>query len=155
MSDGPKIPDAEILQRRLQPDRKHCVFADGKWRASTQAFGDRGGKPSVDQASLCPTGLAWTQDGDPRNGVAVVLTGSVRLIKITAEAEGKRRVEHAVDVHSRPIKDVPNLPDNEAHAQIEPQPEWATGNAFRKLLERLSRLAEVKIRPACVRDRDA
>jgi hypothetical protein len=146
-----RVPDEERLHRRLLPDRRHCVFADGKFRASASAFDDRGGQVSVNLASMCGEGPTWTQGGDLRNGVAVLVTGSVREIKTVGEPPKKAKVEHSVDVFPRPIKDHETLPDNPAHAQIEPAPVWSTPGAFRRLKEALSQRAEILVPPACVR----
>jgi hypothetical protein len=149
-----EIASTENLYRRIPFGRNWCCFANGKWRASSQAFGDRDRRTSVDRASiraiLRPAGLAWTQE-TADNGVAELITGDVRSIKIIAEPPKSAKVEHAVEVYPRPIEGQPGERDNPAHAQIEPQPDWATTSAFRRLQERLALMAEMRILPRCVR----
>ncbi len=97
--------------------------------------------------------MTWTQE-EPSNGISSLKTEEVRSIKITSKPEKGDKVEHAMDVYPRPIKADPEakVRENPAHAQIEPTPDWATKNAFRKLQEALAQRADVKILPRCKRE---
>ena len=65
------------------------------------------------------------------------------------DSKGKEKFKYKIDVVPRP------LPDNEAHAQIEPSPEYETKSVFRRLRERLAIIAseqEWEIPPVDLRD---
>jgi hypothetical protein len=156
------VSNDDILYRRVLASDNH-VSVDGPDRTpriSSQAFNDRERKPSVDLARLCgPTGAAWTQEGE-ENGVLRLITGEVRAEPVVGEMKAAAppagaaksvKVEHQIDVHECPVKDVEGHRDNPAHAEIRPSPEWCSKNVFRRLLERLARIAKVEIFPGPVR----
>jgi hypothetical protein len=134
------VVDSELLYR--------CVFyttSDGtktykvegdKAYISSQAFRDSGQAPSVDRANLCDHRPVYTQR-NPKNGVVSLICSEVRLIDciIQNNPRGCREFIYKIDVLARP------LPDNLAHAQIEPAPSYRSKNIFRKLQERLAFLA--------------
>lgn len=121
-----------------------CVFCDnkqlysfkeGKLVVSSQAFADRGQKPSVDRALLCRNHPSYTQKTF-QDGVVSLVCNEVRKIDLAQkDSKGKEKFKYAIDVIARPLS------DNVAHAQIEPSPEYQTRSVFRKLRERLAILA--------------
>jgi hypothetical protein len=134
------VADNELLYR--------CVFyqtSDGtktyklegdKIYVSTSAFRDASSAPSVDRAILCEYDPTYTQK-NPKDGVVSLICQEVRLIDSVVQKDSKGREEFAykIDVLPRPI------PENKAHAQIEPTPAYRSKSVFRKLLERLAFLA--------------
>jgi len=108
---------------------------------SSQAFSDRGLKPSVDRAALNNNDLSKTQV-NPRDGVVSLLTSKIRKIDdVKKQAQdGKEITVYKIDVVHRPTE------TNFAHAQIEPSPEYETKNIFRKLTHSLAFLATQRIR---------
>lgn len=152
-----RVEDGETLFRRALADAGHVTRDQTQQlRVSSNAFADVGGKPSVDLASLCgEAGTEWTQDGHD-NGVLSLETREVRAQKISGQvppAEGgppnapKQTIEHVIDVYHCPVKDSPPLRDNPAHAEIRPAPDWCNGSVFKKLREKLARMARVIVLP--------
>ena len=130
------IGDEEILYRCIFYGKNLYSFKEGKLVISSQAFADRGQKPSVDRASLCNQEPSSTQK-TVQDGVISLTCIEVRMIDLAQkDSKGKEKFKYKIDVKSRP------LPDNIAHAQIEPTPEYQTKSVFRKLRERLARIAE-------------
>lgn len=133
-----QVPDEEILYRRVFPSRGHCSVVGGELKISSQAFTDRECEPSVDLASLCEGGAAWTQQGDKAAGVLRLVVRDVRAVRITHD-----KVEPSLDVDPRP------LADNVAHAVVVPEPSPKNPKAlFRKTIERLAILAAPELLPA-------
>lgn len=139
MSDA--VTDDEFLYR--------CVFYGGGYqidgkiaRVSSQAFTDRNQCPSVDRAKLCGCDPTWTQK-DVKNGVVSLIAIDVRMIDTVVQRSDKGEIirTYKIDVCPAPIVDKPNLPDNPAHAEIRPTPEYQSKSVFKKLLERLAFLA--------------
>jgi hypothetical protein len=134
------VADNESLYR--------CVFhqtSDGtqtykiendKAYISTAAFRDSSSAPSVDRACLCNHDPTYTQKS-PQDGIISLISREVRLINsiIQKDSKGREEFTYKIDVLPRP------LPDNVAHAQIEPTPAYRSKSVFRKLLERLAFLA--------------
>lgn len=153
-----RVPDEEMLYRRIRDEDNHVAFADGRYIVSGQAFSDRERKPSVDIATLCIPlgGPTWTQAGED-NGVARLKAEAVRALVIVGvhvippprPPNTKKEVDvaHAIDVHPCPVAGDPALRDNPAHAEIRPSPDWCSKNVFRRLLEALERIASVEILP--------
>ena len=131
------VGDEEVLYR--------CVFYDKNWyqiqgntaTISSQAFTDRGMCPSVDRADLCDNNASYSQK-DEKDAVVSLITKDVRLIDSVIQNNPKGELEftYKIDVLPRPCE------DNQAHAQIEPSPEYRNNKPFRKLLERLAYLAK-------------
>ena len=133
-----RVSDHERLFRRVPARRRSYVFQGGVVQFSTEAFNDRGMRPSVDRANLCGNDPKHTQK-EETDGVFPLLTGEVRAIN-DLTYQGEQAVEYyLVDVHPDPI-----LPQNHAHAVITTSPEFQTKSAFRRLKERLARLASGK-----------
>ena len=138
-----RVPDIEVLYRRVPGSREYFASAPGECRLSSSAFNDRFQKPSVDLASkrAAPHETKLVES----DGVVSLLTADVRSIA-TVRNEGAAPEEPAVyyiDVVARPI-----LPGNEegqlpnhAHAQIEALPDLKTSSRFKKLNEALAQLA--------------
>ena len=156
-----QVSDDELLFRRVLADGNHVtVDSAQKVRISSNAFGDPGGMPSVDLASLCgAAGATWTQEGE-ENGVLSLETKLVRVVRViglTPAPPGsppnspKVPVEHVIDVHHDPVANRPPLRDNPAHAEIRPAPNWCNGSVFKKLKERLALLADIVIMPLPLR----
>jgi hypothetical protein len=134
------VADNELLYR--------CVFyktSDGtktykvegdKAYVSIYAFRDAASAPSVDRALLCRQNPTYTQK-NTEDGVVVLICQDVRLIDsvVQKDSKGKEEFTYKIDVLPR------RLPDNDAHAQIEPTPTYRSKSVFRKLLERLAFLA--------------
>ena len=108
---------------------------------SSQAFSDRGLKPSVDRAILNKNDPSKTQV-NLRDGVVSLLTSKIRKIDEVKKLaqDGKELTVYKIDVVHRPTE------TNFAHAQIEPSPEYETKNIFRKLTHSLAFLATQRIR---------
>ncbi|MUG97109.1 hypothetical protein F7734_34175 [Scytonema sp. UIC 10036] len=135
------VTDDELLYR--------CVFHGGNYyqmeehgvRLSSQAFADRGQAPSVDRAKLCNHNPQWTQK-NTNDAVVSLVAGDIRMIDdiVQKDAKGKEIIyAYKIDVHPRP------LGDNPAHAQIEPSPAYQNRNVFRKVSEKLARLATERV----------
>ncbi|OGQ91855.1 MAG: hypothetical protein A2289_11710 [Deltaproteobacteria bacterium RIFOXYA12_FULL_58_15] len=139
-----EILGAEPLYRRVLCGVGHFQpLEDGTVKISSQAFSDRGMKPSVDRSSLCPHGPSYSQ-ADLSDGVVSVLASGVRGIAARSVKDGVT-ISYAIDVFPDP------LPGNPAHAEIRPSPEYATKSAFRKVLEALALLAAWEIYPEEIR----
>lgn len=135
------VGDEEILFRNISIAHHQCKRnADGTWHLSSQAFSDRSSKPSVDRALLCDANPLHTQKSE-NDGVVSVVAYDVRATAsvIQNDAKGNLVQSHAIDVTPDPLH-----PHNPAHALITSAPEYANKSVFRKLLERLQFLAELR-----------
>ncbi|NJL38902.1 MAG: hypothetical protein HC840_11310 [Leptolyngbyaceae cyanobacterium RM2_2_4] len=134
------VADNELLYRcifyRTTDGAKLYQIEDNKAVVSSQAFRDSSSAPSVDRALLCGHNPIHTQK-NPEDGVVSLICQEVRLIDsvVQKSLKGKEEFTYKIDVLPRP------LPDNYAHAQIEPTPTYQSKSVFRKLLERLAFLA--------------
>lgn len=124
------VQDNEELYRSIKEGQ--YSFENGKLRPNSQAFSDRYKKPSVDRANLLGNDPQLSKLSET-DGVVSIVALQVRETNIN---------NYQLDVISCPIKNHATLPDNEAHSQIEPTTEYTSENHFRKIRERLSRLAE-------------
>ncbi|GAA6620648.1 hypothetical protein [Scytonema sp. NUACC26] len=135
------VADDELLYRCVfhGADRYYYLEESGV-RLSSQAFADRGQAPSVDRAKLCNYDPQWTQK-NPNDAVVSLVAGDIRVIDdiVQKDAKGKELWTYKIDVCPRP------LADNPAHAQIEPSPAYQNRNTFRKVSEKLARLATERI----------
>jgi hypothetical protein len=61
------------------------------------------------------------------------------------DAKGKLIAQYKIDVIADPISGQVDQPDNLAHAEIRPMPEYQSKSVFRKLQERLAILATQRI----------
>lgn len=121
------------------------VIVSAGWRLSSTAFNDAGQKPSVDRAAVRP----MPKDARLTDacGVAELLTKEVRAINnvpVNPDASQDKQWMYSVDVYARPIEEgnPAGDPENLAHAQIETAPDFKSRNHFKKLKDRLARLAE-------------
>ncbi|WP_375476524.1 hypothetical protein [uncultured Nostoc sp.] len=135
------VTDDELLYR--------CIFCglDKYYRIgefglelSSQAFTDRNQAPSVDRAKLCSYDPQSTQK-NPDDGVVSLITGEVRMINVSQnDQKGNPVFDYKIDVCPRPTD------DNPSHAQIEPSPNYTNKTTFRKVAEKLARLATERIK---------
>jgi hypothetical protein len=148
-SELAKVGDNESVYRRvpcyLINGNKLYRFDGSRVVVSSQAFTDRNLCPSVDRAIL--------KNNDPRNsqvsaedGVISLICKQVREIDDLRSAPGTdQEIRYKIDIIWRPID------GNEAHAQVEPDPEYKSKSVFRRLREKLAFLAnqrEWEIYPA-------
>ena len=130
----PPVENDEILFRCVSFGRGQCIRDEaGRGRLSSQAFTDRNFRPSVDRSRLCAGDPRHTQFSDS-DGVVSLLTADVREISFMHDS-----VTYQGEVIADPIG-----PANLAHAVISTAPPISQRNVFRKLLERLGHLAEVR-----------
>jgi hypothetical protein len=137
------VDDEELLYRSIA----YTKLKDYIQQTSTgivinsQAFSDKGQKPSVDRAILNNNDPSKTQL-NLRDGVVSLLTSQIRKIdKVKKQSQdGEDLTVYKIDVVHRPTE------TNFAHAQIEPSPEYETKNVFRKLTHSLAFLATQRIR---------
>ena len=144
------LANDEVIFRRVLPRRNHYSRDGNSLRVSSQAFSDEGMKPSVDRERVVKDlgGPTYTQQS-PENGVLQLLVQDVRSIpKLKVMNERGKPVkperEHAADVLPAPIKGDPVLPDNPAHCEITLMPQLAPESVFRRLQEKLARMATKK-----------
>jgi hypothetical protein len=135
------VLDDETLYRSVRDDRLNFV-CDGQGsltRLSTTAFNDRGKEPSVDRATLRPSGPPSSRRSES-DGVVSLVTLDVRAIRavVTYDNKGKVVQSHDVDVHHAPED------DNYSHALVKTAPHAAADNTFKRLKEALCRLAEAR-----------
>ena len=133
-----EVHDEENLYRRV-PDEPHNFAGEGaEFRVSSQAFADRGRKPSVDRA--------WLKGNQPRNArqnpsdcVVGLVAGEVRT-KIDVSPRD-------VDVVPDPIKDHESEKDNLAHALIVTDKPWDNDSQFKRLKRALAKRCSILIMP--------
>lgn len=134
------VADDELLYRcifyKTSDGTKTYKVENGRVYVSISAFRDASLAPSVDRAVLCEYNPTYTQKSF-EDGVVSLISQDIRLIDSVVQKDPKGREEfiYKIDVLPRP------LPDNGAHAQIEPAPAYRSKSVFRKLLERLAFLA--------------
>ena len=133
------VADVELLYRRV-PDRAENFPIDapsGIRRLSSTAFSDRYFHPSVDRADLCEHKPAHVQS-DPTDGVVSLCVHQIRTIEaVRNDANGREVQRYIADVEPNPLN------GNKAHAEILVNPAISseTKTVFKKIIERLSRLA--------------
>ena len=131
------VRDEEVLYRCIFFDSKNWYRIEEKTASiSSQAFADKEMCPSVDRASLCDNDPCYSQK-DEKDAVVSLITQDVRLLKnvIQNNSKGELEFTYKIDVLPRPCE------NNQAHAQIEPSPEYKNQTPFKKLRERLAYLA--------------
>ena len=117
MLSSPLSP-SEIVYRCVR-----CAYvskdAEGKTRIGDEAFADRDKTPSVDVASLREYEPVHTRR-EASDTIVQLVVGDIRALQsvVKRNDKGVLEFEYAIDVISDPIKDVPDLPDNPAHAKI-------------------------------------
>jgi hypothetical protein len=137
------VTDDELLYRSIPYTKlkDYIQQTNDGIAISSQAFSDRGLKPSVDRAILNENDPSKTQI-NPRDGVVSLLTSKIRKIDEVKKQsqDGEDLIVYKIDVVHRPTE------TNFAHAQIEPSPEYETKNIFKKLTRSLAFLATQRIR---------
>lgn len=130
------VADEEVLYRCVFYGKNLYQIQGNTATISTQAFADRMMRPSVDRAELCESNPCYSQK-DEKDAVVSLITNDVRVIDniIQNNLKGQPEFTYKIDVLPRPLE------DNQAHAQIEPSPDYRNKTPFRKLLERLAYLA--------------
>ena len=130
-----------MLYRRIPARSSGSEFytksSEGKINFSKSAFADRGLKPSVDRACLHGNDPTKTQLSNT-DGVIGLIACNVRAIDDLSGCDHKGNITtlYKIDVIHRPT------PENKAHACIEPSPEYASDKVFKRLQQRLARLAD-------------
>ncbi|WP_283745864.1 hypothetical protein [Sideroxydans sp. CL21] len=142
------VEDEEILYRSISFKRNQCARdANGNLRLSSQSFTDPSLQPSVDRARLFDNDPCRAQKS-PEDGIVSLVTIDVRNIKDFRQTtdKGKPKTDengqelmHAFDVIPDPVT---THPVNPAHALITSSPGYTGKSAFKRLIERLARLAE-------------
>jgi hypothetical protein len=137
------VEDQEVLFRRVK--HEWVAYDQGQLRLSSQAFADKGLKPSVNRAALKPNPAHTQYEGS--DGVAQLVTLEVRQVDTVmqnAQAPGQPQLPYRLDVLPRPILagNEEGEPENLAHAQIESAPDLQTKSRFDKVKDALARLAE-------------
>ncbi len=137
------VTDDELLYRSIPYTKlkDYIQQTNDGIAISSQAFSDRGLKPSVDRAILNENDPSKTQI-NLRDGVVSLLTSKIRKIDEVKKQsqDGENLIVYKIDVVHRPTE------TNFAHAQIEPSPEYETKNIFKKLTRSLAFLATQRIR---------
>lgn len=128
--------DEEVLYRCVFYGRNLYQIQGNTATISSQAFADQAMYPSVDRAGLCDNNPCYSQKNE-KDAVVSLITKDVRLINsvIQNNSKGEPEFTYKIDVLPRPLE------NNQAHAQIEPSPEYRNQTPFRKLRERLAYLA--------------
>ena len=137
------VDDEELLYRSIPYSKlkDYIQQTNDGIAISSQAFSDRGLKPSVDRAILNNNDPSKTQI-NPRDGVVSLLTSKIRKIdEVKKQSQNSENLTvYKIDVVHRPTT------TNFAHAQIEPSPEYETKNIFKKLTHSLAFLATQRIK---------
>lgn len=137
------VADEELLYRSIPYTKfyDYIQMASDGIAISSQAFSDRGLKPSVNRATLSNYDPSKTQINH-KDGVVSLLASKVRKIDEVNKLSqhGEAVVVYKIDVIHRPTD------TNFAHAQIEPSPEYETKNIFKKLTRSLAFLATQRVR---------
>lgn len=137
------IQDEEILYRRVSAGRGLYTFRnDGTVEIHSSAFSDREFRISVDRAKLCGNNPTHCLH-DEKGGVVSLLARDVRNIEDLArnDAQGRSIQQFRVDIEPVPLE------NNSAHAEIYAIPPFGHADrkaAFRRLCQRLARLAEAR-----------
>lgn len=150
------VKDNETLFRRVRYDS--VSYERGVLRLSSQAFADKGLKPSVNLASLSPDPSKTRMD--EYDGVAQLVAIEVRSIDSVIKnpaAPVADQVAYKLDVVARPIYACNETQEDEnlAHAQIESDPLLENRSRFDKVKDALARLAERRPLPIAPSERSA
>ena len=149
LEDDP-VADDEILYRRILDGRDlYTTKDDGTVEFYAQAFGDTEGfRTSVDRAKLCHNDPRYTL-GTYSGGVVSLVALDIRSLEPLPQY-GKGGKDQPpirtfdVNVEPVPIIDVPDEPDNPAHAEIYTIPECPNSKVFKRLREKLALLANAR-----------
>lgn len=137
------VDNEETLFRRIRYE--WVDYDQGSFRLSSQAFADKGLKPSVNRQRLAPNPAATKHDDS--DGVAELVAEEVRKIDSVMQnplAPPEEQKSYQLDVIPRPIPagNPEGEPENLAHAQIESDPLLENRSRFDKVKDALARLAE-------------
>lgn len=133
------VGNEELLYRRIPSATEYYKkSSEGKITFSKSAFADRGLKPSVDRACLHRNDPTKTQLSNTDGGIGLIAK-DVRVNEDSFDNKGNITGSHKIDVIHRP------KPENKAHARIEPSPEYASDKVFKRLQQRLARLADERL----------
>lgn len=137
------VGDKEAIYRSVQCNNKSDVdnykYENGQLHFSSQIFRDRFKKPSVDRATLCNNDPTYTQVSESDGVVELIVQDVRKITNITyltpSGPEKGTLIDYQIDVIERPEE------DNDAHAQIESQPEFKSPRTFKRMQEMLAILA--------------
>lgn len=134
------VSDDEYLYRRVRNDPQLFSITDGVVHFSSSCFNDKGAKVSVDRANL--RNSAEETKFEPTDGIIRLLARDIRDTGPIPNPDGG--AGYLIDVHPRPIEagNPDGLPENQAHAQIEANPDFPNNSRFKKLKEALAILAK-------------
>jgi hypothetical protein len=137
------VADDELLYRRIfstvDGDTAHYqISPEGKISFTKRAFADRCLKPSVDRAILHEYDPTKTQLKQT-DGVIGLIAKDIRVNEDNFDNKGNITGSHKINVIHRPKS------ENQAHARIEPSPEYASDKVFKRLQQRLARLADERL----------
>lgn len=137
MTKNPNDPveNYEILYRSVRDSELIRKESGEIERISSQAFNDANLEPSVDRAIFKENNPLLSQ----KSSSDFVI--SLHAERVRNEIIEKAGVKYALDIHPKPE------PGNRAHAQIVPSPEYRNKEAFRKVKESLSKIAEIIYKP--------
>ncbi len=127
-----KLVDDDIVYRRIT--KKDYSYPSGQLKIHSTAFNDGYQKPSVVIHKLCgedPQGALRNHDA---YGIVKLTTKDVREVKV--EIQTKPVSKHDVDIKHSPLK------EDYAHGHIEAAPKFSNDSQFKKLKERLAKIAE-------------
>lgn len=137
------VDDDEILYRRILAGRNlYKLRTDGTIEISSQAFYDPELRISVDRARLCKNDPRYTL-GNHSGGVVSLVAREIRSV---VDLERKVPQEQVIERFKIDVEPVP-IANNDAHAEIYAIPEFTDFDrkrAFKRLCQRLARLAEAK-----------
>lgn len=141
-----EIRKEEVFFRRVLSRQGYVSDHDGV-RISSMAFADRKFEPSIDRLKIIERlalgGAEFTQQS-PENGVLRLTAGDIRGVEFSHSPPKSPETQYTANVHPDPIKDAPK---NLAHCVVRARPAPNKKTIFKKLAERLARLAEWEILP--------
>ncbi|MEE3715276.1 hypothetical protein V2H45_00795 [Tumidithrix elongata RA019] len=139
------VGDEELLYRRVAAHgngetQYYTRSPEGKINFSKMTFSDRGLKPSVDRACIHEYTPSRTQL-EKTDGIIGLIAGNIRAVDdlSSGDSKGKITTSYKIDVIHRPKS------DNKAHARIEPSPEYSSDKVFKRLQQKLARLADERL----------
>ncbi len=129
------VEDEEILYRSVRLADGGYKLENGVYQISSSAFNDRNMQPSVDRAQLKNNNPE--QSRKSKTDCVV----SLKTLEIRNETIERNEINYILDVKPDPTD------ENPAHAIVVPSPEYKNEKAFRKVKERLARIATVTLTP--------
>lgn len=139
-----RVSDWELLYRSIRKSEIAPVDSERGFRVSSAAFNDVNRRPSVDRALLRSS--AQVSKRGATDAIAGLISAHVRLIQVdqpipSDTPKDAPKKQYLIDVKPRPIFD-PHPERNLAHSQVESNPAFDSDSRFKKLKEKLARLAE-------------